>query len=82
MKNNCLTCGAGAHDFEQEEVFDCVPPKDVLRFGNFIIDKIYREALYKEFPMYTAEEVVGSFLGKNPYFLSQDAWLEEQEEED
>lgn len=72
----CQTCGQKQHDFSKEEAFDCVPSKNVLQFGNFIIDKQYREALFNEFPMYTSEEIVGSYLGKNPFFPSQDSWLE------
>ena len=41
----------------------------------------YKEALFDDYPFYTAEEVVGSFLGHNPYFPSQDEWEEEREEE-
>ncbi len=78
LSGKCPTCGKKAHDFEKEEILVCVPPKEVLEFGQYKIDKEYREALYKEFPMYTAEEVVGSYLGYNPYFPCQDDWLEEQ----
>lgn len=77
MAKKCPTCGKKAHDFEKEEALNCVPPKEVLKFGEYQIDKKYRKALYKEFPMYTSEEVVGSYLGCNPYFLSQNVWLEE-----
>lgn len=72
---DCPTCGKPAHDFAVEEAMDCVPPRGVLQFGEHIIDKDYREALYKYNPRYTSEEVVGSFLGHNPHFDSQDAWL-------
>jgi hypothetical protein len=75
MANKCPTCGKKAHDFEKEEAMNCVPPKEVLKFGEHQIDKKYRNALYKEFPMYTSEEVVGSYLGHNPNFPSQDAWM-------
>ena len=64
----CPTCGKKAHDFEKEEIMDCVPPKDVLKFGEYEIDKDYRKALYDFYPFYTAEEVVGSYLG---FFLSK-----------
>lgn len=76
----CPTCGKNAHDFENEEAMHCVPPREVLIFGPYQIDKEYREALYKEFPFYTAEEVVGSYLGYNPYFPNQREWIEQQEE--
>jgi hypothetical protein len=74
--SKCPTCGKKAHNFEKEEALYCVPPKDVLKFGEYSIDKRYRAALYKEYPFYTSEEVVGSFLGHNPYFPSQSVWLE------
>lgn len=77
-KDKCPTCGKDAHDFENEEIMDCVPPKHILRFGQYEIDKDYRDALYKHCPIYTAEEVVGSYLGYNPHFPSQDYWLAEK----
>jgi hypothetical protein len=77
-QKKCPTCGKKAHDFEKEEAMDCVPPKNVLNFGEYQINKKYREALYKEYPIYTAEEVVGSYLGHNPFFSSQDNWFEQQ----
>lgn len=79
MKKKCPTCGKPAHDFEKEEALDCIPPKNVLKFGDYTIDKNYREALYKEYPHYTSEEVVGSFLGYNPYFPSQSEWRDRKE---
>ncbi len=74
-QSKCPTCGKKAHNFEEEEVMDCVPPKSVLKFGEYEIDKKYRNVLYKHHPYYTAEEVVGSYLGHNPYFPSQRVWL-------
>ncbi len=71
----CPTCGKKAHNFELEEALDCVPPKNVLKFGEFVIDKKYRNALYRKYPFYNAEEIVGSFLGHNPFFPSQRMWL-------
>lgn len=76
----CHTCGNEAHDFTKEEILECVPPKDVLKFGHYEINKEYREALFNEHPMYDVEEVVGTYLGKNKHFSSQSAWLEEQDE--
>ena len=77
----CPTCGKKAHDFEKEEALDCVPPREILKFGNYLIDKEYREALYEQFPFYSTEEVVGSYLGYNRYFPSQRDWFEEREQE-
>ncbi len=72
----CLSCGKKAHNFEKEEAFSCIPPKEVLKFGQYEINKEYREALYLEFPFYNAEEVVGSYLGHNHNFKSQRDWFE------
>ena len=69
--SKCASCGQRAHNFATEKAFDCVPPPDALQFGNHIIDAEYRAALYAEYPFYTAEEVIGSFLGHNPHFMSQ-----------
>lgn len=77
-KNICPTCGKQSHDFMNEEAMECIPPHDVLNFGQHQIDSNYRIALYEEYPMYTSEEVVGSFLGYNPHFPSQNQWLEQQ----
>ncbi len=75
----CPTCGENAHDFEKSEFLNCVPPSNVLTFGQHRIDRQYRNALYEQYPMYTSEEVVGSFLGHNPHFPSQLMWLEERD---
>lgn len=80
-RDKCPTCGKVAHDFTNEEIMNCVPPKDVLRFGQYEINKEYREALYNEFPYYTAEEVVGSHLGRNPNFPGENEWLDQQTED-
>ena len=77
----CPTCLEKAHDFEKGEFMDCVPPRDVLTFGQHHIDKKYRDALFERYPFYTTEEIVGSFLGHNPHFPSQTVWLEELEEQ-
>jgi hypothetical protein len=79
-KGACPTCGKKAHDFQKEEVLDCVPPGDILKFGHYEIDKEYREALFNEYPFYTVEEVLGSYLGHNPHFPSQDEWLDQRDE--
>ena len=47
-----LTWGEKAHNFELEKALECVPPKDVLKFGNVLIDKDYRDALFEEYPFY------------------------------
>ena len=82
----CPSCNKNSHsfeshNFEEEEFLYCVPPPETLKFGNYVLSKEYKEALFDDYPFYTAEEVVGSFLGHNPYFPSQDEWEEEREEE-
>jgi len=74
-KGECPTCGRRAHDYRKEEALQCVPPPDVLQFGDYIIDAEYRRALWSKFSFYTTEEVLGSFLGLNPYFPKQEEWL-------
>lgn len=78
-KKKCPTCGKDAHDFLKEEAFNCVPPKEVLRFGDYEIDKKYRKELYNKFPLYNTEEIVGTYLGHNPHYPSQDKWINDKE---
>ena len=77
----CPSCSENCHNFEDEEFLSCVPPPDTLKFGDYVLSKEYKEALFNYSPSYNVEEVVGSFLGYNPYFPSQDQWEEEREEE-
>ena len=79
-QGKCQTCGMKSHDFEKEEALGCIPPVKVLKFGEYAINKEYREVLYTEYPFYTSEEVVGSYLGHNHHFPSQETWLEQQDE--
>ena len=51
-----------------------VPPPEQLEFGPYVLDEDYKRELYEEFPYYTTEEIIGSFLGYNPHFPSQVAW--------
>eukprot|EP01084_Bolivina_argentea_P138850 244361_1 len=78
---NCKTCNQKEHDYSKEEHLACVLPKDVLQFGPHQINKKYREALFSEYSFYNSEEIIGSFLGHNPYFPSQSEWLQQQEEQ-
>ncbi|MCQ4140606.1 hypothetical protein [Chryseobacterium sp. EO14] len=80
-QKKCITCGKKGHDFEKEEAMDCVPPEEVLKFGKYEINKEYRKALYSQYPFYTVEEVVGSYLGHNPNFSSQDSWFEQHKDD-
>ena len=54
---------------EDEE--SSIPPLNVCRFGHVTMDQEYREALYRDHPYYTAEEIVGTFLGHNPHYPSE-----------
>jgi len=57
------------------DYLDRVPPPEMCNFGPYQIDPEYRKQLYIQFPNYTGEEVVGSYLGYNPHFPSQEEWL-------
>lgn len=57
-----------------EEHLARVPPPEQLEFGSYVLDEEYKRKLYEEFPYYTSEEIVGTFLGHNPHFPSQVAW--------
>ena len=54
---------------------DRVPRPTQYNFGPHKINREYREVLYNRYPFYTTEEIVGSYLGHNPYFPSQRDWL-------
>jgi len=73
----CHRCNT-THDWRTQEYMECIPPPSVLLFGPYRIDPAYRLALNGVCDAFTTEEVVGSFLGHNPYFPSQEAWLAEQ----
>ena len=51
-----------------------VPPRHQLELGSYVLDKHYKKELYQEFPHYTVEQIIGTYLGHNPYFPSQTAW--------
>ena len=55
---------------ETEDEETSIPPLNVCRFGHVTMDQEYREALYQNHPHYTAEEIVGTFLGHNPHYPS------------
>lgn len=56
-----------------------IPLPETLTFGQHTIDARYRAALYAEYPFYTIEEIVGSYLGNNPYYPSQEVWIDLQD---
>ena len=59
-----------------------VPPPDQYIFGAYHIDPQYRDQLFADYPFYTSEEIVGSYLGYNPYFPSEQEWFEKRDESD
>lgn len=65
-----------------DDSLNSIPPKHILQFGPYKIDPNYREALFKAYPRYTIEEIIGSFIGYNPNFPSQEDWLNDEEDED
>lgn len=67
------------HNWEKDEYLECVPPRKQLVFGPYHLDPEYKEALFQDHPHYCTEEVMGSYFGHNPYFPSQDEWLEEKD---
>jgi len=69
------------HDWRKEEQMECKPPLSVLCFGEYKIDPAYQLALYNHGNFYNMKEVIGSFLGHNPNFPSQEEWMEQQNEE-
>jgi hypothetical protein len=80
---NCKKVHDWAHD--DAEHLNCVPPLNVLRFGDHVIPREYRDALHafsKSITIcnrfYNTEEVVGSFLGHNPHFPSCAEWGDQQ----
>ena len=60
---------------------DCIPPIEVLQFGAYRLDSGYRRALDIFCPLATTEEIVGSYLGHNPNFPTQEKWLRKQRKE-
>ncbi len=65
-----------------QKYLDRVPSPKTCKFGPYQIDPKYRKEIYKRFPFYTIEEIVGSYLGHNPYFQSQHDWLNSESESD
>jgi len=79
----CTQCDE-EHDWQEDEYMECVPPLHVLCFGEYTLDPNYRQAVYQHCKKYNTEEVVGSFLGHNPHFPSQEKWIngDSSDEED
>ena len=65
-----------------QKYLDSVPSPKTCKFGPYQIDPKYRKEIYKRFPHYTIEEIVGSYIGYNRYFPSQEQWLNSESESD
>ena len=65
-----------------QKYLDRVPSPKTCKFGPYQIDPKYRKEIYKRFPFYTIEEIVGSYIGYNRYFPSQEQWLNSESESD
>ena len=75
----CQSCGEFSHDdFVSLEALGCVPPPDILCFGDFLINKAYRRALLEHSPNYTVDEIVGTCLGLNDTFPSHTIWCRDR----
>jgi hypothetical protein len=72
----CETCNKRAHNFEDEEVMTCVPPRHVLTFGPHQIDMNYREKLYALHPEFNTEEILGTWMDGCSDFPSMYAWTD------
>ena len=68
----CSRC-AKHHDLSKNEHMDCVPPLHIVRFGPYRLSREYREALNEYCSAYTTEEIVGSYLGYNPHFPTEES---------
>ena len=63
----CSKCKR-AHSFagDASQIADCVPPQNVLQFGDDVLPKDYRKGLYAAHPTFTVAEVLGCFFGEAP----------------
>jgi|2_EtaG_2_1085320.scaffolds.fasta_scaffold07162_2 hypothetical protein len=63
---------------------DTVPPKNQTTFHvqgiTHHINPEYKDELYASASYYTIEEIMGSYLGYNPYFPSYESWVEARKE--
>ena len=81
---NCEVCNEycdfkGTHYAEKR---DCIPYFHVRQFGDYTIPKALRKRLYEQHPEYTVEEIIGTYLGVNPYFSYKNrrkGWRKEQD---
>lgn len=75
----CPTCGKRKHNFQKEEAFSCVPPRNCTQFGDYVLSKKYRAVMYNKHPHWTVEEVIGAYLGYAPNFPSEEEWYDQSE---
>lgn len=75
----CESCGYfHPCEYELSIQLQAVPERHVLQFGPYSLYQDYREALYNHWPEATTEEIIGTFLGFNPIFPSQQCWINMQ----
>ena len=60
----------------------CVPPPEIICFGQHTLDPAYRQALLAKNRNYTTEEIVNCFLGRNSEVPSQAEWMISDTESD
>ena len=60
---------------EDPEQLSEIPSRHILTFGEYTMSSSYREALYKFAPFYCVEEIVGTYLGHNEQFPSEEDWM-------
>jgi hypothetical protein len=72
---NSTVCDECHGRWGDEEHLQCHAPRDCLIYGPYVLDAGYRKMLWEKHSFYTIEEVIGSYLGKNPLEPSQRDWL-------
>ena len=54
----------------------CIPPLHVCTFGSHQLSKCYRAALFEYSPLFNADDIVDTYLGKNFRLPSESQWLQ------
>jgi hypothetical protein len=84
---SCVTGGSGPcvldeSKEEDEENLNKIPPREMVQYGEYCLSMEYKLALFEDYPSYTIEEIVGSYLGYNPGFPSQEEFESNNMDED
>src|SRR5436190_6196301 len=74
----CDYCKKDWNDKKQKHT-TCLPPEYKLDYGRHVLSADYKAALFAQFPGYTTDEIVNTFLGYNSHFPSQSEWELEKE---